>query len=186
MNQLEYIKNVTRTENTINVIDTHKNALCITLEAIIAAGNILDQIKKNIFYGKQIDEKTYKSNVCNLIAATSKLDTNPQIYTLNSEEIKIDTRLFHGIVGNITETVELTEALLDNIKTGETDVVNIAEELGDSFFYQAIIMDTLNLDQNQILERNVAKLKARFPEKFTTDNAINRDVEKERKILEGN
>ncbi len=34
------------------------------------------------------------------------------------------------------------------------------------------------------LERNIEKLKVRFPEKFTTDNAINRNLEQERKVLE--
>jgi len=36
------------------------------------------------------------------------------------------------------------------------------------------------------LDRNIAKLKARFPEKFTEEAALNRNLEKERQILEGN
>lgn len=36
------------------------------------------------------------------------------------------------------------------------------------------------------LERNIAKLKARFPDRFTEEAALNRNLEKERKILEGN
>lgn len=35
-----------------------------------------------------------------------------------------------------------------------------------------------------ILEKNINKLKARFPDKFTEENAINRNLEVERKILE--
>lgn len=34
------------------------------------------------------------------------------------------------------------------------------------------------------LQRNIDKLQARYPEKFTSDKALNRDLEKERKILE--
>ena len=34
------------------------------------------------------------------------------------------------------------------------------------------------------LENNINKLKVRFPEKFTEENAINRNLEEERKQLE--
>jgi len=37
----------------------------------------------------------------------------------------------------------------------------------------------------QAMERNIAKLKARFPEKFSDDLAINRNLENERNVLEG-
>lgn len=35
-----------------------------------------------------------------------------------------------------------------------------------------------------VMDRNIAKLKARYPEKFTKDAALNRDLEKEREALE--
>ena len=34
------------------------------------------------------------------------------------------------------------------------------------------------------MERNIEKLKARYPQKFTEENAIVRDLTKEREILE--
>lgn len=40
------------------------------------------------------------------------------------------------------------------------------------------------IDIHQALFKNIEKLKARYPEKFTTENALNRDLEKERDILE--
>jgi len=43
---------------------------------------------------------------------------------------------------------------------------------------------TLNIEES--LERNIAKLKARFPDKFTEEAALNRNLIKERQILEGN
>ena len=45
-------------------------------------------------------------------------------------------------------------------------------------------LSEFNLDLEKGLERNIAKLRQRFPEKFNADLAINRDVEKERQILE--
>jgi NTP pyrophosphatase (non-canonical NTP hydrolase) len=39
-------------------------------------------------------------------------------------------------------------------------------------------------DFNKDLERNIKKLEARFPEKFSQEKALNRDLNTERKILE--
>jgi hypothetical protein len=42
-----------------------------------------------------------------------------------------------------------------------------------------------NTNIGDILDKNIAKLKARYGEKFSSDRAINRDLETERTILEG-
>jgi hypothetical protein len=41
----------------------------------------------------------------------------------------------------------------------------------------------INLEE--CFEKNIAKLKARYGEKFSSEMAINRDLETERNILEG-
>jgi len=41
-----------------------------------------------------------------------------------------------------------------------------------------------SLDPSKVFEINIAKLKARYGEKFSTERAINRDLETEREILE--
>lgn len=43
-----------------------------------------------------------------------------------------------------------------------------------------------NTDIGTILDKNIQKLKARYGEKFSSDRAINRDLETERNILESN
>lgn len=40
------------------------------------------------------------------------------------------------------------------------------------------------LDRGEFLQKNIDKLKARYPEKFTMENAINRNLNIEREILE--
>jgi hypothetical protein len=42
-----------------------------------------------------------------------------------------------------------------------------------------------HININDVMEINIAKLKARYGEKFSTDKAINRDLTTERNILEG-
>jgi len=47
-------------------------------------------------------------------------------------------------------------------------------------------MNYYNIDIKGSFDINISKLKARYGDKFTSERAINRDLEKERKILEGN
>lgn len=58
------------------------------------------------------------------------------------------------------------------------------EVLQNLFFWivDLFILSELNLSEG--LEKNINKLKVRFPERFDTEKAINRDLENERKQLE--
>ena len=47
-----------------------------------------------------------------------------------------------------------------------------------------LLYKRFDLDGNAWRSKNIEKLKKRYPEKFTTQNALNRDLEAERKILE--
>jgi hypothetical protein len=51
-------------------------------------------------------------------------------------------------------------------------------------WYIANLCNLNEWDLESILEININKLKIRFPEKFTNDLAINRDLIEERKTLE--
>jgi len=46
------------------------------------------------------------------------------------------------------------------------------------------LCETLNFNIESILQLNIDKLKSRYPEKFNEENAINRNLDVERKILE--
>jgi hypothetical protein len=41
-----------------------------------------------------------------------------------------------------------------------------------------------NIDFGSILDKNIDKLKARYGDKFSSERAINRDLETEKRILE--
>lgn len=97
------------------------------------------------------------------------------------------TRLIHAQMGMQTETAEFTDALKKSIFYGRPlDTTNLKEELGDLMWYMAIAMDELGTDFQTESDRVIAKLKARYPEKFTTDNAEHRNLANERIILESN
>jgi NTP pyrophosphatase (non-canonical NTP hydrolase) len=92
----------------------------------------------------------------------------------------------HMIWGMMTEVGELTDAYKKGLAYGaHIDMVNVAEEIGDLLFYIASFCRINGLNLEEILEKNVAKLEARYPHKFTQHHANNRDLKNERSILEG-
>lgn len=96
-----------------------------------------------------------------------------------------DDRLLHAGIGLATESAEFLDALKKHIYYGKPlDRVNLREELGDLFWYMAIACDALDVSFDELQETNIAKLSARYPEKFTMDKAENRDLATERQILE--
>ena len=94
-------------------------------------------------------------------------------------------RLLHGSIGVSTEAGELLDAMKKFIFYGRSiDRANVKEELGDILYYASLTMDEMGFTLEDVMETNSEKLKARYPEKFTEDKAINRDLDKERQILE--
>lgn len=90
----------------------------------------------------------------------------------------------HMIVGMVTESSELADAYKKHFAYGkELDVVNVEEEIGDLLWYVANFCTMMNFDMSNIMQKNINKLEARYPEKFTQEDAINRDLNKERNIL---
>ena len=92
-------------------------------------------------------------------------------------------RAIHGLMGLATEVGEFTDTLKRNIfygkPMGEKEMVNIKEELGDLFWYMALLCDHFGFTFEDIQEANIAKLKARFPNAFNEHDALNRDTNKE-------
>lgn len=106
-------------------------------------------------------------------------------------------------MGLVTEASELLDLLKKHIYYGKPlDPVQVIEEFGDLQWYFAGGMDALfatltkgNLLQLNaenpgelwaaILERNIDKLRSRYPSKFEAERAIKRDKEAERDALLG-
>ena len=94
-------------------------------------------------------------------------------------------RLLHGSCGIATEAGELLDAMKKHIFYGkEIDTVNIVEEIGDLMWYSAILLDELGVEFEEVMEKNINKLKARYGEKFSETCANTRNLDQERKILE--
>lgn len=100
------------------------------------------------------------------------------------EQYEYTTQL-HMLMGMTTEVGELTDVFKKNLAyQKEIDWVNVGEEVADVMWYLVNFCEVCNIDLEKELDKNIQKLRVRFPEKFTTEKAVNRDLETERKILE--
>lgn len=145
------------------------------LNAAIDAANQLDKIKKSLFYGRDnnLDPAEGLQDTSD-IPARMGCDNNPML--------AID--IVHGIIGKFTEAGELLEALKASLNGEPLDLVNVAEEIGDGFWYDAILLNRASLSFEEVQTVIINKLRARFPEAYSDDNANLRDLDTERAILE--
>lgn len=101
---------------------------------------------------------------------------------------KLDSNLddnLHMTLGLVTEAGEIADVFKKHIAYNkDIDWVNVKEEIGDLMWYVANICNINGWDLREILDTNINKLIARYPNKFDTDKAINRNLDVERKILE--
>jgi NTP pyrophosphatase (non-canonical NTP hydrolase) len=97
-----------------------------------------------------------------------------------------DMTSIHMLMGMMTEVGELIDVYKKNLAYGkDIDITNVKEEIGDLMWYIAGFCKYNNFDLTEILQTNIKKLKQRYPDKFDSKRAINRDLTKEREILEG-
>lgn len=180
MDLKQFQKDAVKTESRVDAVEVDLEYLAAVLQIFIASGNLLDQLKKNIFYNKPIDADRRATLVKNIIEALDTKELFKEDPTANKEIMDVNARIFHAMIGVATESTELME----NLTVGKVDVINMLEEMTDINWYQAIAIDEVHADWDQMLATVIAKLKARYPDKYTSDSAINRDLDNERQILD--
>jgi NTP pyrophosphatase (non-canonical NTP hydrolase) len=94
-------------------------------------------------------------------------------------------RIMHGMIGVCTEAGELQDMVKKFLIYGKPfDLTNVMEESFDILWYVALCLDAAGFTMEEAMERGIAKLRARFPDGFSEQAALNRDLDKERLELE--
>lgn len=94
-------------------------------------------------------------------------------------------KILHAVMGMVTEAGELMDAVKRHLIYGKPlDFVNLMEENGDSFWYQSLLARATGFTFEQSMQTNIDKLFKRYPEKFSEERALNRDLKEERSVLE--
>lgn len=145
-------------------------------------GDALDNLKKNIFYGRPVARPEVWEALMDSQQTEVEKYENVQVNRVQADPTKID--LIHGIIGVATESAELLAQLNKILETGEYDAVNILEEVGDKFWYQALILHRLAKTVLDAMGVNIHKLAERFPDGYSDLAANNRNLDNERALLE--
>ncbi len=77
-----------------------------------------------------------------------------------------------GLVGEAGELADLVKKVYFHDKP--LDEVHAKKELGDVCWYIALICDSFGWNLEDVMQLNIDKLKARYPEGFDTERANNR------------
>lgn len=102
------------------------------------------------------------------------------LHRLSSEQEDVQ----HMVYGMMTELGELVDTYKKHYAYGkELDMVNVMEELGDIMWYWAGMCSITGINPSFALISNIDKLMARYPDRFDKEQALVRDLEKERDIL---
>lgn len=129
---------------------------------------MLDAVKKTLFYGRPLATQAQIVEKQHDVALSVGL-TPPPVPSHDT---------LHAMLGLVTELAELNAALRTK------NPVKIADELGDLFWYIALLCRANAIDPEVVMAANIAKLKARFPDKFTSEAANLRDEGFEKTILQ--
>lgn len=89
---------------------------------------------------------------------------------LNKKEI-----LTNSVMGLCGESGEACDIVKKHLFHGhELDRESLIKELGDVAWYLAEAASALDINLDEVFERNIEKLKKRYPEGFSEERSINR------------
>ena len=84
--------------------------------------------------------------------------------------------LLNGVTGLCGESGEAIDIVKKWLAQGhELDKAHLAKELGDIAWYLAETATALGLTLEEILQANIDKLRARYPEGFSTEKSLHRE-----------
>ncbi len=132
----------------------------LDLDDFIASARLIGKAKRAGFYGHGVTAKT------------------PMQFTGNPNYL-------HALLGICSEAGELAENAIDAFNEVPIDESNAKEELGDLLWFIQTAASSLNTSIPELMAMNIRKLQARYPEKFTEENALNRDVDAEMLAMTG-
>jgi NTP pyrophosphatase (non-canonical NTP hydrolase) len=139
--------------------------------------------------GDDVDPDTYQR-----LAARTECDQEKVArrmagpYPADPESLGVSTllpvRVNHGVLGLAGEVGELAAAVERWLYYGhELDVVNVAEEVGDCLWYLAELCNAVGFSLSSVMEANIRKLRARYPDRYTDAQTADRDPVAERRAL---
>ena len=95
--------------------------------------------------------------------------------TAQTDKLTANQSLLNSALGLYGESGEVADLVKKHCFQGhDLDFDHVAKELGDIAWYLAVGAYAIDYDLETILQMNVDKLKARYPDGFSTDRSLHR------------
>jgi len=188
MTPAEFQKQAWRTCKNLSTYE--KDIAHMKFGLLTEAGEFVDQIKKCLAYGKELDYVNlqeewgdfmwYVANMHTIMAEMYSL-TGDEYYTFE-ETFEKFTKLVKG--GLTEEPITTKEQVLDIMVTIMNGyyTTNLPTPY-DNYRYMFLFTDYLG-GHEKLFQMNIDKLRKRYPEKFEEHQALVRDLVGEREVLE--
>lgn len=186
LNYREFVSNLASDPATYNLGREVVHGLVAALHRLTPASLELDHFKRAMTYGEKLrinPPANDPNGVANLLVTAVAFGEKD--LPLNPEQ-KSRLLLIHGVLGKITEALEMAPILVALLQKDTFDKVNLVEELGDDDWYSALVAKALDMPVGEPVRRNVRKLAKRYKGGvFTRGEAVNRQLDVERSALGG-
>lgn len=157
------IEKVSRAQRA-TVTPEHIRAALTTLHSLCALGDEADLIKKWVFHDAPKPPETVMADLGNSVAAIYREEDAPEL----SERQEWLLLYALGIFGEGAEVVRriMTVIQAEGYLESEFHMEKTIKEIGDLHWYVDRLERLLGLSMSQVLQANVDKLRARYPEGF--------------------
>ena len=145
---------------------------------------VITELEELLGWNDEVNKKEEVADVFWYIALLDReLDLNLEIPNYEKGITQLTSQTL------IIQSFKTSSLLLDFLKkklfyNKSIDIDAFSNESKSLFETMCTFCKVNNIDVKSILDTNIEKLKARYGEKFSSDRAINRNLEKERMILE--
>lgn len=146
---------------------------------------------KDIFYADRVNLKEEIGDICWYLAIAQKSfeESGEEFNIFDEEPYDIEFKKVDTFCQDLVVTAgELMDIVKRSFYYGKGELTPQINDLPCLFMKIFKICQSLaillNADIEKVMKTNLEKLQQRFPDKFNTDKVFNRDLEKEREILE--
>lgn len=156
--------------------DYTNEEMTLVLNALRLAGEaaaIANTVKKAVFHRHPLNRAELHADLLALIDSAANLETPDQAPPMDGDRIMMLWNAI-GLIGEAGELANLVRYVAWTNARFDRD--RIADEAGDNFWYLAALCTKLNIPLSEVMERNIAKLKRRFPDGWSTERSINREA----------
>lgn len=185
----QYRQEVTRTLVALPTLE--ENLLHMAYGITTEIGELHDIYKKKLAYGKEIDLVNLKEELGDILWYVFngfnflEITEEEKYMLVNGENNAIEFLKINNYFNTSVLLPHLVCQCNDIYKsTSVYDRFILIREYSSLYYDVFALCNLYEFNIEDVFETNINKLKVRFPEKFTQEQALNRDLEKERQTLE--